>query len=122
VIVLAALRGHLDVVVAAVGRSFRGVVGGSPSGSLLQHAAWVGDAALVGRLLALGADPGPGPAGDSDTPLAWAAHGSQHHAVTGRDYVAVAELLEAAGNRAEPGQLAVADGPLATWLEERIAA
>ena len=33
-----------------------------------------------------------------DTPLAWAAHGSQYHELPDRDYVAVAELLVAAGN------------------------
>jgi hypothetical protein len=34
-----------------VGADFAGVLGGSPEGSLLHHAAWVGDAALVTRLL-----------------------------------------------------------------------
>ena len=121
VIVLAALRGHLDPVVDTVGVDFRGVVGGSPEGSLLQHAAWVGDPELIRRLLARGADPGPGPGGDGDTPLAWAAHGSQYHAMPGRDYVAVAELLAAAGNIVDAAFLDVADGPLAAWLEERAA-
>lgn len=121
VLVLAALRGHLDVVVDAVGPDFRGVVGGSPLGSLLQHAAWVGDPELVRGLLARGANGAPGPGGDDDTPLAWAAHGSQHHELAGRDYVAVAELLEAAGNRVDPSYLDVADGPLVAWLDERLA-
>jgi hypothetical protein len=112
VIVLAALGGHLDAVVDAVGPGFRGVVGGSPEGSLVEHAAWVGDAALVGRLLALGAEPG--------SALGWAAHGSRNHTVQGRDYVAVAELLVAAGARVEPGLLDDAEGPLYAWLEERL--
>jgi ankyrin repeat protein len=120
VIVLAALRGHLDVVVDAVGPNFRGVVGGSPPGTLLQHAAWVGDPALVRRLLAHGADPTAGPGGDDDTPLWWAAHGSQHQAIGGRDYVAVAELLARAGNSVDERFLDVADGPLVAWLEENL--
>jgi hypothetical protein len=37
-----------------------------------------------------------------------------------RDYVAVAELLIAAGNVIEPRFLDVADGPLVAWLEERL--
>jgi len=109
VIVLAALGGHLDPVVDAVGPGFRGVVGGSPEGSLVEHAAWVGDAALVGRLLALGAEPG--------SALGWAAHGSRNHTVQGRDYAAVAELLVAAGARVEPRLLDDAEGPLYKWLE-----
>jgi ankyrin repeat protein len=112
VIVLAALGGHVEAVVDAVGPDFRGVVGGSPEGSLLQHAAWVGDAALVERLLGLGAAPEGG--------LGWAAHGSRNHRASGRDYVAVAELLVAAGAEPEPGVLDDAEGPLYAWLEERL--
>jgi len=112
VIVLAALGGHLDPVVDAVGPGFRGVVGGSPEGSLVEHAAWVGVAALVGRLLALGAEPG--------SALGWAAHGSRNHTVQGRDYAAVAELLVAAGARVEPGLLDDAEGPLYKWLEHHV--
>ena len=52
VIVLTALRGKLDLVVDIVGPSFRGVVGGSPEGTLLHHAAWIGSPELVERLLA----------------------------------------------------------------------
>ena len=111
VLILAALRGDADVVVESVGADFRGVVGGSPEGSLLQHAAWVGDTALVERLLELGATP--------DGALGWAAHGSRNHAVPDRDYVAVAELLVAAGARLEPGLLDEAEGPLYAWLQAR---
>jgi ankyrin repeat protein len=111
VIVLAALRGHLDAVVDAVGPGFRGVVGGSPEGSLVEHAAWVGEAALVERLLELRATPG--------VALGWAAHGSRNHGAPG-DYVAVAELLVATGSTVEPGLLDDAEGPLYAWLEERL--
>jgi ankyrin repeat protein len=114
VIVLAALGGHLDAVVDAVGPGFRGVVGGSPEGALVEHAAWVGDSALVERLLELGAEPGAAPG--------WASHGSRNHRAPGRDYVAVAELLVAAGCLVEPGLLDDAEGPLYAWLEARLAA
>jgi hypothetical protein len=112
VIVLAALGGHVDAVVDAVGPGFRGVVGGSPEGTLVEHAAWVGDAALVERLLALRAEPGAA--------LGWTAHGSRNHRAPGRDYVAVAELLVAAGTPLEGGLLDDAEGPLYAWLEARL--
>jgi ankyrin repeat protein len=117
VLVLAALRGRLDLVVEVVGPNFSGVVGGSPAGTLLHHAAWVGDPELVRRLLARGADPAAGP----DTPLSWAAHGSQYHELPGRDYVGVAQLLVEAGNALDPSLLELADGPLYEWLAERLA-
>jgi ankyrin repeat protein len=117
VVILAALRGHLDVVVEAVGPNFRGVVGGSPVLPLIGHAAWVGSADTVRRLLELGADPLARGDAEYDTPLAVAVLGSQHHELPDRDYVAVAELLVAAGNEIEPRFLDVADGPLAAWLE-----
>ena len=114
VIVLAVLDGQLDAVVDVVGPGFRGVVGGSPEGSLVEHAAWVGDAALVERLLELGAEPGAA--------LGWASHGSRNHRAPGRDYVAVAELLVVAGCPVEEGLLDDADGPLYAWLEARLEA
>jgi ankyrin repeat protein len=117
VLILAALRGRLDLVVEVVGPNFSGVVGGSPAGTLLHHAAWVGDPELVRGLLARGADPAAGP----DTPLSWAAHGSQHHELPERDYVGVAQLLVEAGNALDPGLLELADGPLYEWLAERLA-
>src|SRR4051795_12052827 len=64
---------------------------------------------------ARGAERGP-------PPLAWTAVASQSHETPGRDYVAVAELLTAAGATVDPSLLGVADGPLADWLEERLAA
>ena len=100
--------------------NFRGAVGGSPAGTLLHHAAWVGDAELVRKLLERGADPDAQAPAEFDTPLAWAVLASQYHALAGRDYVAVAELLAAAGNPVEPRFLEVADGPLYEWLQERV--
>ena len=120
VIVLAALGGRLDAVVDAVGLDFRGVVGGSPEGSLLHHAAWVGDPGLVGELLARGAVPTGAGGAETGTPLAWAAHGSRNHRAPGRDYVAVAELLVAAENPLEPALLDDAEGPLYAWLADRL--
>jgi ankyrin repeat protein len=111
VVILAALGGVMPLVVEFFGPDVRGVVGGSPEGSLLQHAAWVGDAELAGLLLEAGADPAGG--------LDWAAHGSQNHAIAGRDYVGVASRLVEAGAVIEPRQLELADGPLAGWLQAR---
>lgn len=121
VLILAALEGRLDAVVEAVGAGFAGVVGGSPPGTLLHHAAWVGRPDLVRRLLELGADPAPESPAEFSTPLAWASLASREDSLPGRNYVAVAELLVAAGNPLEPRFLDVADGRLAAWLEERLA-
>lgn len=118
-LILAALDGRLDAIVDVLGPSFFGHVGGGPPGTLLHHACWVGDPDVVRRLLDRGADPVAGSGADYDTPLAWAAHGSEHHAVPGRDYVAVAEQLLAAGAHLEPRFAGVAEGPLAAWLQER---
>jgi ankyrin repeat protein len=118
VLVLAALRGRLDPVVEAVGVDFSGVVGGSPEGTLLHHGAWVGNPDVVRALLERGADP---LAGAPDTPLAWTVHGSQFSDRPGRDYVAVAELLSAAGAPVDERYLEYADGPLYGWLEARLA-
>jgi ankyrin repeat protein len=119
VVILAALRGHLDVVLDVLGPGFRGVVGGSPEGTLLHHAAWVGDAAVVRALLAAGADPSAGADADLPTPLGWAALASAHHGEPGRDHVVVAEALAAAGAAVEPRFAEVADGPLYDWLVSR---
>ena len=51
--------------------------------------------------------------------LDWAAHGSQHHAIAGRDYAGVAARLVDAGAVIEPAHLEQADGPLADWLQAR---
>jgi len=119
VVILAALADHLDLVIEVMGAGFRGVVGGSPEGTLLHHAAWVGQPALVRRLLERGANPAASSDAEFATPLAWAVLASEHHEIPGRDYVAVADLLVAAGNPIEPRFSDVADGPLAEWLEER---
>jgi hypothetical protein len=120
VLILAALGGRHELVVELLGPDFRGVVGGSPVLPLLGHAAWVGDPALIGFLLERGADPVARADAEWDTPLAVAALGSRGHALPGRDYVAVAERLLAAGGKLEPRMLDVADGPLAGWLEARM--
>ncbi len=120
VLVLAALRGRHALVAELLGPDFRGVVGGSPVLPLLGHAAWVGDPALVDVLLGLGADPLARGDAEWDTPLAVTALGSQWHELPGRDYVAVAQRLHAAGGELEPRMLDVADGPLAAWLEARL--
>jgi ankyrin repeat protein len=70
VIILAALEGRANLDV--IGVDFRGVVGGSPEGTLLHHAAWMGKADVVRELLARGADPNGGSRADFETPLAWA--------------------------------------------------
>jgi ankyrin repeat protein len=108
VLILAALRGRLDAVVDAVGVGFSGVVGGSPEGSLLHHAAWVGEPAVVRGLIDRGAD--------ARGVLDWAAHGSASHEA---DHVAVAELLAAAGDTPTAEQAEQAEGPLRDWLSER---
>jgi ankyrin repeat protein len=118
VLILTALRKHTDLVVDLVGPNFRGVVGGSPEGTLLHHAAWVGNPELVRALLARGADPSA--AADGDLPLSWAALASENHELPRRDYVAVAQLLVDAGNPVEPRFVEVADGPLHDWLGERL--
>jgi ankyrin repeat protein len=112
VLILSALRGRLELVVDLVGADFSGVVGGSPPGTLLQHAAWMGDAEIVRELLLLGADPGTG----ADSALGWAVHGSQNNRSPDADHVAVAELLVGAGSGIEPRYLDEADGPLHDWL------
>jgi ankyrin repeat protein len=117
VLILAALRGRLDSVVAAAGVRFSGVVGGSPEGTLLHHAAWMGDPDVVRELLERGADP---LAGSPHTPLAWAVHGSQFWDPPGRDHVAVAPLLVIAGAVPDLGMLEAAEGPLYGWLGRRI--
>ena len=94
VLILAALHGQADAVLDAVGPGFSGVVGGSPAGTLLHHAAWVGDVGLVRRLLDRGLDPDAPSGAEFDTPLAWAALAS---AGGEGDHAGVAAALTAAG-------------------------
>jgi len=111
VVILAALRGRMARVVELLGPDFRGVVGGSPEGTLLQHVSWVGDPALARFLLDQGATP---------VDLGWLAHGSHAYAIEGRDYVGVAEALVNAGAPIDRALLEQADGPLAEWLAARL--
>jgi ankyrin repeat protein len=119
-LVAVVLRGDVDLVVELVGPNFFAYVGGGPPGTLLHHAAWVGDPEVVRRLLAHGADAAARSGAEFDTPAAWAALGSQAWRAPARDYVAVAELLVAAGAELETRFVDVAEGPLAEWLEARI--
>jgi Ankyrin repeats (3 copies) len=121
VVILAALGGQLELVVELLGPGFLGYVGGGPPGTLLHHGCWVGDPGVVARLLELGADPTAKSGAEFDTPIAWTALGSQWYRAPGRDYVAVAEQLLAAGAELEPRLVVVGEWPLADWLEERIA-
>ena len=120
VLILAALRDGLERVVAAVGPNFCGHVGGGPPGTLLHHACWTGRADVVRRLLELGADPIASSGAEYDTPVAWAALGSQAARGSDRDYVAVVEVLVEAGAELEPRFVEVATGPLADWLDEHL--
>ena len=115
-VIMAALRGKLDLVVDAAGPDFFGHVGGGPPGTLLHHASWVGYADTVRRLLERGADPAARSGAEFDTPAAWCALGSQYHELPGRDYVSVMEQLLAAGAELEPRFVEVAEGPLAEAL------
>ena len=117
VLILSALRGRLDLVVELVGPSFRGVVGGSPPGSLVQHAAWIGDPEVVGALLRSRRRSGHrrrvGARVGRRTARAITAQ-------PGRDHVRVAEQLVAAGATIEARFLDEADGPLYDWLTETL--
>jgi ankyrin repeat protein len=117
VLVLSAQGGKLDLVLDVVGPHFRGVVFGSPPGTLLHHAAWIGSVGNAQRLLERGADPVARV--HFDTPLAWAAYGSKDYGHPDGDHVGVAERLVAAGAEIEPRFLELADGPLAEWLQSR---
>jgi len=111
-VILAALHGRVDAVVGLVGPGFEGVVGGSPRGTLLHFAAWEGSAAVVQRLLELGADPVARSPAEYSTPLAWCYLGSSGD--PGRDDVAVARMLLDAGAVYEERFAEVAGGPLAS--------
>ena len=116
VLVMAALHGQADVVLEAVGPAFTGVVGGSPPGTLLHHAAWVGGVELVRRLLERGLDANAHSGAEFDTPIAWAALAS---ASSEADHAGVAAALFEAGAQIDPRLLDVAEGPLYEWLTRR---
>jgi ankyrin repeat protein len=116
VLILAAVHGgRAEAVVDAVGVGFAGVVGGSPEGTILHHAAWFGEVDVVRKLLARGADARAASGAFFETPLAWAVHASQ---TTGADRREVGELLLAAGAEIEPRFLEAAEGPLLELLQE----
>jgi ankyrin repeat protein len=117
VLILGALDGQLDSVVEAVGPNFSGVVGGSPEGTLLHHAAWVGRVELVRELLKRGADARAVSRAEFSTPLAWVVLASQHYSGGDRDYVGVAEALVEEDAELEPRFLEIAAGPLLDWLQ-----
>jgi ankyrin repeat protein len=118
-LVQAVLQGRLDAVVDVYGPDLFAHHQGGPPGTLLHHACWYGNAEVVRQLLARGADPIARSGAEFDTPLAWAALGSGHNPLTGRDDVSVAEQLVAAGATIAPRFLDVAEGPLLEWLEDR---
>jgi ankyrin repeat protein len=121
VLILAVLRQeHLDLIIDVLGPNFFGHVGGGPAGMLIHHACWVGNPKTVDMLLERGADPLAKSGAEFDTPIAWAALGSQWYRTEGRDYVGVAERLIAEGAEVEERFVEVAQGPLADWLEERL--
>jgi ankyrin repeat protein len=121
VLILGALEGNLELVVELCGGpDFRGVVGGSPEGTLLHHAAWMGNARAVRELLARGAGATAASRAEFSTPLAWAALASEYHELPGRNYVSVAELLVEHGAEIEPRFLEVAAGPLLEWLQLKL--
>ena len=114
---LSALRGELDLVLDAVGPDFRGVVGGSPAGTLLHHAAWIGSPERVERLLARGADPVA-----RRRPLRHAARmGGARRRSTTTCRIATSSASRSVSSQAgaalEPRFLELADGPLAEWLQ-----
>ena len=119
-LILAALAGNVELVVDTVGPDFAGVVGGSPSGTLLHHASWVADAGVVRELLARGADASSRAAADRETPLDWAAWASVHPAFRNRDHIGVADQLVNAGAEIAPRLLEIAAGPLLEWLELQV--
>jgi ankyrin repeat protein len=117
----------LNRVVRAVGVDFSSGRGGGPPGTLLHQAAWLGRVDYVDLLLRLGAAVDARAPTRHATPLAWAAVGSRYGPVhphpdfasSEADYVAVAELLTAAGAEIEPSSVEMAVGPLRAWLAER---
>src|SRR6478609_7577434 len=116
--------GGLECVVDAVGAGFSARWGGGPRGTLLHQAAWFGRPDYVELLLRPGAEPDERVETEYATPLGWAAVGSRYSpehpndsfAATDGDWVAVAELLVAAGARVEAKFVDMAVPPLADWL------
>jgi ankyrin repeat protein len=96
---------------------------GELQGTALHQAAWWGRDGNVELLLERGADVHAGSwFGDDSTPLAWATHGSTNCPDRDGNWLAVAELLVAAGSRIGRGMLDDADEELGAWLAERLPA
>ena len=121
VIVLAALRGHLErrrrdgrAELSRVSSAARRRARCSTTRRGSARRSWSARSSPAAPTLDAGG-------AETGTPLSWAAHGSQYHALEGRDYVGVAELLAEAGNTVDASLLEVADGPLYEWLEDRLA-
>ncbi len=74
---------------------------GEWAGTPLHRAAWHGNPAVVRVLLGLGAPVNARDREFGSSPLGWAAHGSTHCRQADADYVAVVELLFAAGAERE---------------------
>lgn len=78
--------------------TWEGEWGGTP----LHHAAWLGKPELVRLLLSLGAPVNVRDSRFGSSPIAWAAHGSTNCRTADDDYVAIVDLLLAAGATWEP--------------------
>ena len=119
--------GSLQRVVDAVGPDFSARWGGGPRGSLLHQASWFGRPDFVRVLVAAGAEIDGRVETEYATPLGWAAVGSRYSPVHPNDnfsspdgdFVAVAELLVAAGARVEPKFVDMAVPPLSDWLADQ---
>ncbi|HZS24189.1 MAG TPA: ankyrin repeat domain-containing protein [Gaiellaceae bacterium] len=117
----------LSRVVDTAGAMFEARWGGGPRGTLLHQAAWLGRPRFVELLLARGAEVDARVETQFATPLGWAAVGSRYtpdhpddtFSSPDADYVAVAQLLVAAGARVEPSFVEMAASPLADWLAEQ---
>jgi ankyrin repeat protein len=103
----------LRQVVQAVGPRFRG---GTPEGTLLHHAAWLGRPDHVRYLLERGARVDETVQTEYATPLGWAAVGSRYRDGLGGDWVAAAQALAEAGAEIDGRLIEMAAPPLSEWL------
>jgi ankyrin repeat protein len=97
VLLQAVTNGRVEALrlLAALGLSLATEAG--PHGTALHWAAWHGRAGTVGLLLELGAEVNVRDPMYGSSPLAWAAHGSQNCRSADDEYIAVIDLLLAAG-------------------------
>jgi len=94
---LAAREGRQESVRLMAELGFDFLWEGPWHGTPLHHAAWFGNPAMVRLLLDLGAPVNVRDGQFGSSPLAWAAHGSSNCRKADDDYVAVVEMLLAAG-------------------------